>query len=450
MTLIQNGSTPTITFLMVATSDHIAGLTGITPAVQISKNAGAGAASSNAASAVDATNLPGWYKLTLTATETNTNGDLTFAATGTGADPTGWKEQVVAFNPTDAVRLGLTALPNANAEAAGGLFTRGSGAGQINQANNGNIDANTVRLNGTAQTARDLGANVDVVLSTRATPAQILTTPANLLTTDASGRVDLGNWRGSAPNVLIAGRVDANAQVVGDKTGYTASTVTDKTGYSLTAGEHTAIATDTQTGLTAQGYTTTRAGYLDTLNGLVAAIWAAGTRQLTGAANVATDIAAAVWNALAATYNTVNTMGRLLNGAGGSADPLANPVPGSYAAGTAGNILGGLPGSVWDVLIALHLAANTTGQKLNAAGGASGTGAITVTINTTNNSSVPPGAPLPGVFVWAALDLAGSSVVASGLSDTAGNVVFFLNSGTYYVFRVKASVNFSNPETITV
>lgn len=42
----------------------------------------------------------------------------------------------------DAVRAGLTALPNANAEAAGGLFTRGTGAGQINQEDNGYISVN--------------------------------------------------------------------------------------------------------------------------------------------------------------------------------------------------------------------------------------------------------------------------------------------------------------------
>jgi hypothetical protein len=36
----------------------------------------------------------------------------------------------------------------------------------------------------------------------------------------AAGRVDVGLWLGSAPNALISGRVDANAQVVGDKTGY--------------------------------------------------------------------------------------------------------------------------------------------------------------------------------------------------------------------------------------
>ena len=46
------------------------------------------------------------------------------------------------------------------------------------------------------------------------------TTPANTLDVDAVGRVDMGLWVGVAPNALIAGRVDANAQVVGDKTGY--------------------------------------------------------------------------------------------------------------------------------------------------------------------------------------------------------------------------------------
>ncbi len=46
--------------------------------------------------------------------------------------------------------LAGTALPNAAAEAAGGLFTRGTGAGQINQAANGQIDANTTHAAGTA------------------------------------------------------------------------------------------------------------------------------------------------------------------------------------------------------------------------------------------------------------------------------------------------------------
>lgn len=68
--------------------------------------------------------------------------------------------ELVAYNPYDAVRLGLTALPNAAAEAAGGLYTRGTGAGQVNQPANGMLDANAVRLGGTTQTGRDVGASV--------------------------------------------------------------------------------------------------------------------------------------------------------------------------------------------------------------------------------------------------------------------------------------------------
>lgn len=41
----------------------------------------------------------------------------------------------------DGVRGGMTALPDAAAEGAGGLYTRGTGAGQINQSVNGKIDA---------------------------------------------------------------------------------------------------------------------------------------------------------------------------------------------------------------------------------------------------------------------------------------------------------------------
>lgn len=51
-----------------------------------------------------------------------------------------------AVDLDDSVRAGLTALPNAAAEAAGGLYTRGSGAGQINQNANGQVDSRTVAM----------------------------------------------------------------------------------------------------------------------------------------------------------------------------------------------------------------------------------------------------------------------------------------------------------------
>lgn len=47
----------------------------------------------------------------------------------------------------------------------------------------------------------------------------------------------------------------------------------------------------------------------------------------------------AVWNATATDYSAAGSTGQLLNAAGGAADPLLNQVPGSYASGTAGSAL---------------------------------------------------------------------------------------------------------------
>lgn len=96
---------------------------------------------------VDATNAPGLYRL-----------DVPDAAFAAGADSVvvtlkgasgmaqvSVEAQLVAWDPQDAVRGGLTALPNANAEASGGLATLSAA-----QASNGTINVNVHRwLTGT-------------------------------------------------------------------------------------------------------------------------------------------------------------------------------------------------------------------------------------------------------------------------------------------------------------
>lgn len=57
--------------------------------------------------------------------------------------------------------LGGTALPDAAAEAAGGLYTRGSGAGQINQPANGTVDANVTMISGDSGAADALESYLD-------------------------------------------------------------------------------------------------------------------------------------------------------------------------------------------------------------------------------------------------------------------------------------------------
>lgn len=116
---------------------------------------------------VDATNMPGLYRL-----------DVPDAAIAAGVPSvviqlggaTGMVEvpieiQLVTADFQDSVRLGLTALPNAAAEASGGLFTRGTGSGQINQDANGRIDCNVKTwIGGTIPAVNVTGVpKVDVV-----------------------------------------------------------------------------------------------------------------------------------------------------------------------------------------------------------------------------------------------------------------------------------------------
>ncbi|MCI0352572.1 MAG: hypothetical protein L0Z53_24395, partial [Acidobacteriales bacterium] len=73
--------------------------------------------------------------------------------------------------------------------------------------------------------AAQVNAEVDAALDTAipVTPtAGSVNDKVKPLTFTTASQVDarVSSWLGAAPNALIAGRVDANAQVVGDKTGY--------------------------------------------------------------------------------------------------------------------------------------------------------------------------------------------------------------------------------------
>ena len=127
----QNQTAQPLLFLLVSSADHISPVTGVTPTVALSKNGGSFASPSGAVSEL----ANGWYKIAGNATDASTLGPLVLHATATGADPTDDRFDVVAYNPQDATRLGLTALPNANAGANGGLPT-GNASGQVTVATN--------------------------------------------------------------------------------------------------------------------------------------------------------------------------------------------------------------------------------------------------------------------------------------------------------------------------
>lgn len=182
---LQSSTSYPYTFFITQTIDHATGATGKTLTLTASKNGAAFAAVSGAITELSS----GWYSWAANATDRGTLGELSIHVTGTGCDPYDDKLTIVAFDPFDSVRLGLTALPNAAAGANGGLPTGdasgqvkvqyGTSSGQISATSGivdtnvkqalgsavttaaaGILDVNAKNHGGTAQTGRDIGASV--------------------------------------------------------------------------------------------------------------------------------------------------------------------------------------------------------------------------------------------------------------------------------------------------
>ena len=143
----QSSTAYPLCFLMIDSSDHVSGKTGLSPTVTLSKAGGSFASPSGAVSEIGS----GWYKVAGNATDTGTLGPLLLHATATGADTCDDCYSVVAFDPQDTVRLGLTALPNVASGNSGAIPTVGTGTAQINLSG-GRADANVTYFNGSAGT----------------------------------------------------------------------------------------------------------------------------------------------------------------------------------------------------------------------------------------------------------------------------------------------------------
>lgn len=102
--------------------------------------------------------------------------------------------------------------------------------------------------------------------------------------------------------------------------------------------------------------------------------------------------------------------------------------------------------AVWDEAIAGHLSAGSTGEALDDLCCTLGSGASTHTYTVTTAGGVP----IQGVVVQVSTDLAGTNVIASGTTDAFGQITFYLDSGTYYMWSFKSGYNFTNPDTEVV
>ncbi len=218
---------------------------------------------------VDATNFPGVYELQFhdSATafgtgDTSQHISINIYEASTSAlliGPNMIQIPLVPWDPTDSVRMGLTALPNAAAGASGGVPLSADASGRVD----------VLKINGTSQTARDLGANV--LLSSGAGTGQLDFTSgvvksnyvqilgATVATPATAGIIDVNvkNMNNVAATAIttikaVQGLTTAdtivnltNAPTAGDFTSTMKAslnvavpsvTVSDKTGFSLVSG----------------------------------------------------------------------------------------------------------------------------------------------------------------------------------------------------------------------
>ena len=111
--------------------------------------------------------------------------------------------------------------------------------------------------------------------------------------------------------------------------------------------------------------------------------------------------------------------------------------------------VGAIADAVWGEAQSGHSTAGTFGKYLDAAisgvGGATGSGADTVTLTLEESDSTP----IADVDVWISTDEAGANVVAgTKQTNSSGEVTFQLDAGTtYYRWAQKDGINFTNPSS---
>ena len=265
--LLQQSSTAhPLLFLLISSTDHITGKTGATPTVTLSKDGATFATPSGAVSEL----ANGWYKVAGNATDTATLGSLLLHATATGSDPVDDEYRVVAFNPDDAIRLGLSSLPNVAAGTTGGVPTATNASGQVTASSvAGNVTGSVGNLASGAQTDVESALttqgyttgraakldDLDAAVSTRLA-GSAYTAPNNAGIASVLSDTDelVGRTDPTTALDAVKAKTDQLTFTTPSQVNATAVDVGDKTGYALTSGEHTAISgTDVPAGMASIG-----------------------------------------------------------------------------------------------------------------------------------------------------------------------------------------------------
>jgi hypothetical protein len=334
MVVKQSSTARALVFLMVDSTDHITGKTGLSPTVTLSKNGAAFASPAGAVTEI----ANGWYKVAGNATDTNTLGAIALHATGTAADPTdSIVAEVVAYDPDDAAALGLSRIDAAITSrlaptvAARTLDVSSTGEAGLDFANVnlpvGAVPALGIVENGTAQAATGttlqgraadayaadttpVGATLLAFGSTqgywqaRAITGYVAATKTYTVdawTVTPSGTITyivIGTAPASAtalPTVLLSPGT-GTGQVLLTAGQVTVGTNNDKSGYSLSQSFPANFAS----------MSITPGGLMDITQAAADKVWGSATRTLTA---ISTALALSVWDVLEASIGTANSIG---------------------------------------------------------------------------------------------------------------------------------------------
>lgn len=249
---------------------------------------------------VDATNMPGIYRV-----------DVPDAAFASGA------ESVIVTLKGATGMAQVSAEVQLNDNTAGDIFARlGAPAGASVSADVAAVKTDTaaVKVQTDKMTFTVAGMIDSNVIDWKGATAPAMTGDAYArlgAPAGASTAADVAAVKALLPSALVGGKIDAN---IG----------------SVTAGVIAAAAF--------------AAGALD-------AVWSTAARVLTAGTNIVlakgtgitgfNDVtAASIWDVVLSGHLTAGTTGNALNAAGSAGDPWSTTLPGAYGAGSAGNIIG--------------------------------------------------------------------------------------------------------------
>lgn len=308
---IRMGVAAKVQFLCVSATDHVTGLT--TPAfaageVQISKNGGAFGNTTNLPSSI----VGGLYRLILTSTETNTEGTLVIRALDSSISGPAMDTSLVLLGVVDAAIAGdamdlvanavdatsvatdaltaakfATGCMTADAFAADALVaaTFATGCLTSDAFAASSITASAIAAGAIGSSEAPLLANLDAAVSTRSAPgdemhlvdASIKASKFDIgaITKDtfATGAITSDTLDANVPPFIADGVMD---EAIGGHVtaGSFGKLVNDNINATISSraipGDHMGLDAngilDVQSGLTAQGLTAARAGYLDLVN----------------------------------------------------------------------------------------------------------------------------------------------------------------------------------------